>query len=920
MTGKRLIGALVLALGFASPSLAQFNSVCGPPTVCVSPDTLTFAVLHTPTLTVSGSETITGTLIWPLGGVSTNGRVTFGTSITVPTIGPNFSQQHTIPAVTSDTFGLLNAAQTFANKSISGSANTLTNIPNSALTNSSLTISPGTGMSGGGSVSLGGSVTLTNAGVTSIAGTASQINASASTGAITLSLVGPYTPATFTSNGILYGNGSSSISVTAQGASGTVLHGNGGTPTFAPVTLTTDVTGVLPLANGGTNANLTASNGGIVYSTASAEAILAGTATAGQILRSGATAAPTWSTATFPATATSTNQALVADGTNWVSAAIVNSITGTANQVTASASTGAITLSLPQSINTTATLLLTKVTLGAASGTTGSIDFKGATSGTITLTTSAAAGTWTLTMPNTAGTSGYVLSTDGTGITSWIANGSGGGVTSVAGTANQIAVSGSTGAVTFSLVGPYTPATYTTNGILYGSGTSSIGVTAQGASGTVLHGNGGTPTFAAVSLTVDVSGVLPLANGGTNGNLTASNGGIFYSTATAGAILAGTATAGQILRSGASGAPSWSTATYPATAGTSGNALVSDGTNLLSTAIVNSITGTANQVTASASTGAITLSLPQSINTTASPLFTKFTLGAAAGITGSIDFKGSNSGIVTLTVANTAGTWTLTMPTTAGTAGYVLQTDGTGITSWVAQGGGSGVSSAIGTSNQINVSGATGAVTFSISSTFVVPGTLAITSTASSNATTEAASSTTGSFTFAGGVGIAKKLFVGTLIDVPAIEVGVTTITSTSTGQIYVGTNTNSQIYLDTANSSTNNIGALVFRQEGGTLASPSNLVATSLFGKILWQGRIAGSYADMASILPSFNGSTTEGQIQFSILHSGSLAANVVRFDGLGNVVAAGDYYSHGSAGVTADCGVGDTCHFVGGIFTGIN
>ena len=58
----------------------------------------------------------------------------------------------------------------------------------------------------------------------------------------------------------------------------------------------------LSLANGGTNASLTASNGGIFYSTASAGAILSGTATAGQLLLSGATAAPTWSTTTYPST------------------------------------------------------------------------------------------------------------------------------------------------------------------------------------------------------------------------------------------------------------------------------------------------------------------------------------------------------------------------------------------------------------------------------------------------------------------------------------------------------------------------------------------------------------------------------------------------------------------------------------------
>ncbi len=56
-----------------------------------------------------------------------------------------------------------------------------------------------------------------------------------------------------------------------------------------------------------------------------------------------------------------------------------------------------------------------------------------------------------------------------------------------------------------------------------------------------------------------------LSKGGMNASLTASNGGIFYSTASAGGILAGTPTANQMLQSGASAAPVWSTATYPAT-------------------------------------------------------------------------------------------------------------------------------------------------------------------------------------------------------------------------------------------------------------------------------------------------------------------------------------------------------------------
>lgn len=77
---------------------------------------------------------------------------------------------------------------------------------------------------------------------------------------------------------------------------------------------------------------------------------------------------------------------------------------------------------------------------------------------------------------------------------------------------------------------------------------------------------------------------LTYGNGGTGAALTASNGGILYSNASTAAILAGTATAGQILQSGASTTPSWSTATYPATAGTSGNVITSDGTNFVSSA------------------------------------------------------------------------------------------------------------------------------------------------------------------------------------------------------------------------------------------------------------------------------------------------------------------------------------------------
>jgi len=136
--------------------------------------------------------------------------------------------------------------------------------------------------------------------------------------------------------------------------------------------------------------------------------------------------------------------------------------------------------------------------------------------------------------------------------------------------------------------------TSTLLGVLIGNGTSPIsGVSILTASngGT---GNGFTSftgpatsikTFTlpnATSTILTDNAAVTLAQGGTGQSLVASNGGIFYSGSTSSLILAGTATAGQILRSGASTAPTWSTATYPSTAGTAGNQLISDGTNWVS--------------------------------------------------------------------------------------------------------------------------------------------------------------------------------------------------------------------------------------------------------------------------------------------------------------------------------------------------
>ena len=140
-----------------------------------------------------------------------------------------------------------------------------------------------------------------------------------------------------------------------------------------------------------------------------------------------------------------------------------------------------------------------------------------------------------------------------------------------------------------------------------------------------------------------------LSLGGTNAALTASNGGIFYSTASAGAILSGTATANQILLSGSSAAPAWSTATYPST--TTIN-------QLLYSSAANTISGlaTANNgslVTNNSGVPSIqTLTAGQILigTTGAAPKATTLTAGAGISIS-------SASGSITISSTASTGNW-----------------------------------------------------------------------------------------------------------------------------------------------------------------------------------------------------------------------------------------------------------------------
>lgn len=129
---------------------------------------------------------------------------------------------------------------------------------------------------------------------------------------------------------------------------------------------------------------------------------------------------------------------------------------------------------------------------------------------------------------NPSTTTAYVLSSVSGGSATWIVQGSGasgavititgdsggaltptGGNFNIKGTANQIAVSGAGSTETLSLIGPYTPATFTTHGVLVGEGTSSIAATAVGTNGQVFLGaTGADPAFGTLTTSTGLAFTL----------------------------------------------------------------------------------------------------------------------------------------------------------------------------------------------------------------------------------------------------------------------------------------------------------------------------------------------------------------------------------------------------------------------------
>jgi hypothetical protein len=601
-----------------------------------------------------------------------------------------------------------------------------TGLDASAAPNGSLLIGNGTGYTLGtltagtgiGIANGAGTITLSNTGVTSLAGTANQVNVSAATGAITLSLPQNIaTTSTPTFGGMTLNGGLTGTTATFSGAvTANSFSGNGSALTNLNASNIT--TGTLPVARGGTGLSTAATNGQLLIGNGTGYTLGTLTAGTGVGITNGA-------------------------GSITLSNTGVTSLAGTANQVNVSASTGAITLSLPQSIGLGSDVQFGTLKAGSntpivgqgahlqwnRSGTGGSgrtflvnqkglggggISFGEATTGDVytqnmlldatgnltvvgsvtansfsgngsALTNLNASNITTGTLPvarggtglSTAATNGQLLIGNGTGYTLGtltagtgvgITNGAGSitlsntGVTSLAGTANQVNVSAATGAVTLSLpqsIGLGSDVQFGT--LKAGSNTPIVSQGAHlqwnrqaGLGRTYLinqKGNGGGGISFGEATTADVYtqnmfldsvGNLSVVgsvtansfsgNGSGLTNLNASN----FTTGTVHVARGGTGLDGSAAANGSLLIGNGTGYTLGnLTAGTGVGIATGAGTITISNTGVTSLAGTANQVNVSAATGAITLSLPQAIATTSAPTFGGMTLnGGLTGTTG----------------------------------------------------------------------------------------------------------------------------------------------------------------------------------------------------------------------------------------------------------------------------------------------
>lgn len=360
--------------------------------------------------------------------------------------------------------------------------------------------------------------------------------------------------AALTANQIILGGGSQALGALGSlGTTTTVLHGNAsGPPSFGAVSLTADVTGALTPTNGGSGTTSLTAFGLIVAEGTSSYVALS----------PAADSIPLWQSATANPTVTAINNCgdathalAYSTSTHMFGCQLIT--TGGTGTVT-SVSSGNLSPLFNVSVATaTSTPAFTFTILNAAAGTifgnnTGSaaapsytpapvLGVNASVAGSIGLANGGTLGT-TITIQNLGNTTPYNFNLPtGPGTAGQLLASAAGGSSSM----TWLSLSG-TSPITYTAGVLACPtcataaASLTANQIILGSG--SQGVQALGSLGTavtVLHGNAsGPPSFAAVTLTTDVTGILPIANGGLGSSLILpiANGGTGAATVAGGTV------------------------------------------------------------------------------------------------------------------------------------------------------------------------------------------------------------------------------------------------------------------------------------------------------------------------------------------------------------------------------------------------
>lgn len=498
--------------------------------------------------------------------------------------------------------------------------------------------------------------------------------------------------AALTANQLVIGGGlQATATLGSLGTVNQVLHGNAaGAPTFAAVSLTADVSGILPVANGGTGL-ASGTSGGVLTYTAAGTFTSSGILTAnnpvigggaGAVVASGTRSGNTTVFATTTGVLVSGNCVQIDANGNLVDAGGACSTgtgggtvaAGTAGQLAYYGSTGTTVIG-----NANVTVSAGVVTFGIANSVLGSLKVTGNISGTITIAPQAAAGTYNFNLPIVAGTSGAPLLSAGGGASPMTFGTVGvafGGTGLTSGTSGGVLGFTASGTIASSIA-------LTANALVLGGGAGAT-PTPMGSLGTtttVLHGNAaGAPTFGSV-----VSGDLALTvTTCTNQFATAisATAVLTCTTATlASAQFANQGATAQVLHGNGAGNPTWAAVNVGTEV--TGTLLVANGGTGLATLTNHGVlvgAGTSN-ITQLAAAAAGTVLAGQGATT--DPLFTATpTLGVAGTTLGSLALAGNAGGTVTISVNATAGTYTFKLPNSAGTSGQLLSTDGSGNLSW----------------------------------------------------------------------------------------------------------------------------------------------------------------------------------------------------------------------------------------------